>query len=188
MNKKYLLEINDLVSNFFIILGRNNYDVKEITYANLHEFGNIIREEAAKKGMEIVLNLRSDLTTNFLANYSQYCKESKNHKSIILNDGVTPLHLIWFLRLYSPLDVITLMQDEQLEARTLKILNLKPSEEKNPFDVDKYIDQTLLMIAEASSRMDFDKCNELKEQYSDLLYIADSCKEQEKEITRQHIK
>ena len=46
MEKRYLLDLGDLISNLFLILMENGIDVDKITYSQIEQFREILEKEA----------------------------------------------------------------------------------------------------------------------------------------------
>ena len=97
MEKRYYLDLGDLVSNLFIILMENKTEVDTITYSQIGQFEAILEKEAKKRGFDLTYRLSRDETSRFFY-YNKNTFEIQEDNSIIVKEGVTPIHLIYDYR------------------------------------------------------------------------------------------
>ena len=164
----YYLDLGDLAYNLFYILMKNGSDIKEVSFSQLTKYKEIIKKEAKIKNMELVFLLSRDETTKFFM-YNEFTfAKGEDNNSIVLQDGITPYHLMNHSALL-PLDVNILLSGENLEKETLDMMNVKS--EKEVANIKFYLEELTRRINEFASKMEFEKCIELREKLRELQSI-----------------
>lgn len=165
----YYLDLGDLAYNLFYILMKNGSDIKEVSFSQLTKYKEIIKKEAKIKNMELVFLLSRDETTKFFM-YNEFTfAKGEDNNSIVLQDGITPYHLMNH-RALLPLDVNILLSGENLEKETLEMMGVKKVDNELK-DIKVYIDELTKRINEFASKMEFEKCIELREKLRELQSI-----------------
>lgn len=174
-NNTYFLKIDDLVSNLFIILMENGYDVKSITYPQIEKFGLLLKQEGLRKGINIFVRLGRDDIQKFLSTYSDVFEENESDEErvITLGEGITPVHLIWYFRGHYSLELFNLVSCDEVMEKGLEILGLSLQEKVDINNIDFYLTDLYKQIDECSETWDFEKCILLRERYNSLKAIQD---------------
>jgi len=170
MEKRYFLDLGDLISNLFYILMENGIDVKQVSYHQLIDFKEILEKEALKSEIELSFRLSRDDTAKFFC-YTKDTFEEVNDDLISIKEGVTPIHLNWDFRSSLPLDVLLLTSKESVVSSTLKMMGYEKPVEKVPHSIDYYINILNKKINEYASKMEFEKCIELRDKLYNLQFI-----------------
>lgn len=168
MENTYCLSLADLAYNIFYILTKNNSDINFVTFSQIKKYVEIIKKEAANNDIKIGFNLSRDNTSNFFYYHSKTFSRFGND-GIILNDGVTPYHLLWE-KSSCPLDITILLTCESVEREILDMMNVKKSE-KEVANIKFYLEELTRRINEFASKMEFEKCIELREKLRELQSI-----------------
>lgn len=171
MKKRYVLDLSDLVSNLFLLLMENENDVNKITYNQIGQFREILEKEAENKEMELSFILSRDETAKFFS-YNRSTFEKQDDNTIIIKEGVTPIHLIYDYRSSLPLDVLLLIISDEVRTKTLNIMGYEKSKEPTTKDIEYYINNLKESINSYASKMEFEKCIELREKLRELQIIA----------------
>ena len=136
MEKRYLLDLGDLIGNLFLILMENEIDVDKITYSQIGQFREILEKEAENNEMKL-----------------------------------SPIHLIYDYRSSLPLDVDLLISSDEVTNKTLDMMGYEKAEKKSPEDIEYYINRLNKLINFYASKMEFEKCIELREKLRRLYFI-----------------
>lgn len=169
MKEIYYLDLGDLSKNIFYILTKNKSDINEVSFSQIGGYKDIIKKEAEKQDINLEFVLSRDETIRFF-NYNSYMFDrGENNNSIVLREGVTPYHLKYH-NSGLPLDVTLLLSSENVEKETLDLMGVKKEKEELK-DTKYYIDKLTNMIKYYSSKMEFEKCIELRDKLHDLINI-----------------
>ena len=171
MEKRYLLDLGDLISNLFLILMENEIDVDKITYSQIEQFRKILEKAAENNEMKLSFILSRDETAKFFS-YNRSTFEKQDDRTIIIKEGVTPIHLIYDYRSSLPLDVLLLIISDEVRTKTLNIMGYEKSKEPETKDIEYYINNLKESINSYASKMEFEKCIELREKLRELQIIA----------------
>ena len=171
MEKRYLLDLGDLIGNLFLILMENEIDVDKITYSQIEQFREILEKEAENNEMKLSFKLSRDLTAKFFS-YNRSTFYEQDDRTIIIKEGVTPIHLIYDYRSSLPLDVLLLIISDEVRTKTLNIMGYEKSKEPETKDIEYYINNLKESINSYASKMEFEKCIELREKLRELQIIA----------------
>lgn len=171
MKKRYVLDLSDLVSNLFLLLMENKNDVNKITYNQIEQFREILEKEAENNEMKLSFILSRDETAKFFS-YNRSTFEKQGDNTIIIKEGVTPIHLIYDYRSSLPLDVLLLIISDEVTNKTLDMMGYEKSKEPATKDIDYYINNLKESINSYASKMEFEKCIELREKLRELQIIA----------------
>jgi len=170
MEKRYLLDLGDLIGNLFLILMENEIDVDKITYSQIGQFREILEKEAENNEMKLSFKLSRDLTTKFFS-YNRSTFDEQDDRTIIIKEGITPIHLIYDYRSSLPLDVALLISSDEVTNKTLDMMGYEKAEKKSPEDIEYYINRLKKLINSYASKMEFEKCIELREKLRRLNFI-----------------
>ena len=170
MEKRYLLDLGDLISNLFLILMENEIDVDKITYSQIEQFREILEKEAENNEMKLSFILSRDETAKFFS-YNRSTFEKQDDNTIIIKEGVTPIHLIYDYRSSLPLDVLLLIISDEVRTKTLNIMGYEKLKEQATKDIEYYINNLKESINSYASKMEFEKCIELRENLRRLNFI-----------------
>ena len=170
MKKSYLLDLGDLISNLFLILMENNIDINKVTYNQISQFKKILENVAENNELKISFSLSRDETTKFFSYNKSTFKENED-RTIILNEGITPYHLIYDYRSSLPLDVVLFIESDEVINKTLDMMGYEKAIEKTPENIDYYINRLKEAINSYASKMEFEKCIELREKLYKLQFI-----------------
>ncbi len=170
MEKRYLLDLGDLISNLFLILMENEIDVDKITYSQIEQFREILEKEAENNEMKLSFILSRDETAKFFS-YNRSTFEKQDDNTIIIKEGVTPIHLIYDYRSSLPLDVLLLIISDEVRTKTLNIMGYEKLKEPATKDIEYYINNLKESINSYASKMEFEKCIELRENLRRLNFI-----------------
>lgn len=170
MEKRYSLHLGDLICNLFLILMENEIDVDKITYSQIGQFREILEKEAENNEMKLSFNLSRDLNAKFFS-YNRSTFDEQEDRTIIIKEGITPIHLIYDYRLSLPLDVDLLISSDEVTNKTLDMMGYEKAEKKSPEDIEYYINRLKKLINSYASKMEFEKCIELREKLSRLNFI-----------------
>ena len=170
MGKRYFLNSGDVISNLFIILMQYQTGVNKITYSQIRKFKKILEEEAENNGFELTFNSNKNKLERFFS-YNESTFEEQNDTEIIIKEGVTPIHLIWDYRSHLPLDVFSLVLSDEVTNKTLNMMGYEKKLTKEPEDIEYYINVLKELIIFYASKMEFEKCIELRERLQILEYI-----------------
>lgn len=171
MEKRYLLDLGDLISNLFLILMENGIDVDKITYSQIEQFREILEKEAENNEMKLSFILSRDETAKFFS-YNRSTFEKQDDNTIIIKEGVTPIHLIYDYRSSLPLDVLLLIISDEVRTKTLNIMGYEKLKEPATKDIEYYINNLKESINSYASKMEFEKCIELRGKLRELQIIA----------------
>ena len=177
MEKKYILDLGDLISNLFIILMESKIDTDKITDNQIEQFRKILEKEAENKEINLLFNLSRNETIKFFNNNDTF---EKLDDEVILKEGVTPIHLIWNYRLNLPIDVLQLISSERVIDEILNIMGYK-NKEKSIENIEYFINKLKELINIYAENMEFEKCIELRDKLYELQSIQkvmDSDKEE----------
>ena len=181
MEKSYLLDLGDLVSNLFLILMENKTGADSITYSQIDQFKKILEMEAENKEMKLLFRLGRDETARFFS-YNGSTFDKQNDRTIALKEGVTPIHLIYDYRSSLPLDVILLITSDEVTNKVLNMMGYESSDEKATEDIEYYINELKRLIDDYASKMEFEKCIELREKLYKLQFIQGLMNQTSEEI------
>ena len=170
MEKRYLLDLGDLIGNLFLILMENEIDVDKITYSQIEQFREILEKEAENNEMKLSFKLSRDLTAKFFSN-NRSTFDEQDDRTIIIKEGITPIHLIYDYRSSLPLDVALLISSDEVTNKTLDMMGYEKAEKKSPEDIEYYINRLKKLINSYASKMEFEKCIELREKLHRLNFI-----------------
>ena len=170
MEKRYLLDLGDLISNLFLILMENGIDVDKITYSQIEQFREILEKEAENNEMKLSFKLSRDLTAKFFS-YNRSTFDEQDDRTIIIKEGITPIHLIYDYRSSLPLDVALLISSDEVTNKTLDMMGYEKAEKKSHEDIEYYINRLKKLINSYASKMEFEKCIELREKLHRLNFI-----------------
>ena len=169
MRETYYLDLKDLANNLFYVLTKNKSDINEVSFSQIGGYKNIIKKEAEKQDINLEFVLSRDETIRFFNHNSYMFDRGENNNSIVLREGVTPYHLMYH-NSGLPLDVTLLLSSENVEKETLDLMGVKKEKEELK-DTKYYIDKLTNMIKYYSSKMEFEKCIELRDKLHDLINI-----------------
>ena len=170
MEKRYLLDLGDLIGNLFLILMENKIDVNKITYSQIRQFREILEKEAESNEMKLSFKLSRDETAKFFS-YNRSTFDEQDDRTIIIKEGITPFHLIYDYRSFLPLDVYLLISSDEVTNKTLNMMGYEKTEKKSPEDIEYYINRLKELINSYASKMEFEKCIELREKLCKLNFI-----------------
>ena len=170
MEKRYLLDLGDLIANLFLILMENEIDVDKITYSQIVQFMEILEKEAENNEMKLSFKLSRDLTAEFFV-YNRSTFDEQDDRTIIIKEGITPIHLIHDYRSSLPLDVYLLISSDEVTNKTLDMMGYEKAEKKSLEDIEYYINRLKKLINSYASKMEFEKCIELREKLRRLNFI-----------------
>ena len=170
MEKRYLLDLGDLISNLFLILMENGIDVDKITYSQIEQFREILEKEAENNEMKLSFKLSRDETAKFFS-YNRSTFDEQDDRTIIIKEGITPIHLIYDYRSSLPLDVALFISSDEVTNKTLDMMEYEKAEKKSPEDIEYYINRLKKSINSYASKMEFEKCIELREKLRRLYFI-----------------
>ncbi len=170
MEKRYFLDLGDLIGNLFLILMENEIDVDKITYSQIEQFREILEKEAENNEMKLSFKLSRDLTAKFFS-YNRSTFDEQDDRTIIIKEGITPIHLIYDYRSSLPLDVYLLISSDEVTNKTLDMMGYEKAEKKSLEDIEYYINRLKKLINSYASKMEFEKCIELREKLRRLNFI-----------------
>ena len=168
MQKTYYLNLSDLVDSLFLILTKNNSNINEVSLIQVEKFKEILKKEATKNNINLVCVLSRSDTISFFNNNRFLYDSGIDNNSIILKEGVTPFHLIWKTA-YFPIEITELLSNENIINKTFNMMTIK-KEEKEFKSIKYYISSLEKMINESASKMDYEKCIELRDKLYELQY------------------
>lgn len=169
MKEIYYLDLGDLIKNIFYILTKNKSDINEVSFSQIGGYKDIIKKEAEKQDINLEFVLSRDETIRFFNHNSYMFDRGENNNSIVLREGVTPYHLMYH-NSGLPLDVTLLLSSENVEKETLEIMGVKNSIQELE-NIKYYINELTKKIDYHSSKMEFEKCIELRDKLHDLINI-----------------
>lgn len=168
MSKAYYLNFEDLTNRLFYILSKNDSNIDVITFKQVDDFMDIIKKNTINSDVVISFYRYGFDYLDFLNKYKDTFEKFGND-GIRLKEYVTPYNLL-FNNAFLPLDIIIVLSDKNIEKETLNMMGIEePIKEIK--DIKYYIDELKEKIKEYSSKMEFEKCIELRERLYDLQYF-----------------
>ena len=175
MNETNYLGFGDLVNNLFYILVKNNSDIKEVSYKQIEEHKKIIEQEAIKNNIKLAVITNPRRIWEFFIYRGDMYESGENHDSVIMKECVTPYHIIW-KQAHLPLNLLLLLSSDSVINETLKMMGVKKSD-KEIEDISLYIEALNKKINEYASKMEFEKCIELRDKLFELRSIEEELKD-----------
>lgn len=193
MKKNYCLTLCDLVSSLFSLLMERNYEINELTYHQIMEFGDVVCEEAKRRGLNVYILTDRERTANFFYYNKDTFKEVEinGYKGVGINEGVTPVHLHHNYIIHIPLELVFALEDDKVADRTLKMMGFDNPNKRESLDIDKYILQLENILDGYIKERDFDKCKYINKRLNELYSVKkdmENIKEENSSFVKKHAK